>query len=360
MKRDRLPARPYCCSCVRDFHPKVHPYVLRLQVDQEMLPMLGHGSTGSTPRGSSPFPLHQSSVEARSLLQPSQAALPAHLAANGLTPAGSLPRPDVLPRRPPGDGFAAREALPGESGGVSHAELLVAGVGGLAAPRRMSLDSAMPPRLPPSVHMHGAGGLRQWPSGGLQAGGVDPVLLAALQLSQRAMAVPSQGGCSSMDGSLPHARGPTLADVQPQLPAGFTDSALYQLPRGRGSLDLPPVADRGMHDQRMAAGHNFGWPSGAHSQPQRRSVDIGSVQRQGHVPHGSDFGVQMHPSQLPYGAHHLAFDGRADNGSPALLDRGSPLLPTTAPMAAHEHSTAAAPAEPRFQAQGKDEFGDRW
>ena len=313
--------------------------------------MLGNGSTGSTPRGSSPFPLHQSSMDALSMLQAAQsAAMPVHASVNGLTRVGSLPRPDMLPRRPPANGFAARDALAGELGGVSHADLLAAGVGGVVGQRRMSLDSAVPPRPPPpAVPMRSANGLRQWPSGGMQGGAVDPALLAALQLSQRAMAVPPLSGRNSMDGPRPGEHARISPDSLVQGAAGFGDRSQFQHPRGRGSLDLLPIADRGLLDQRTAAGVDFGWASGAHPLPQRRSVDIGAVQRQGHLRQGIGYGFQQNPTQLPYGAHHPALDGQADSGSPAIFDRASPLLSSAAPMAAHEHMAAAPPAEPRFQ-----------
>ncbi len=304
--------------------------------------MLGNGAAAGAPRHSSPFPPHQGSMEALALLQASQPTkLPLHLpanglSANGLTAAGPLPRPSA-------NGFGAREAYPGDLGRASHAELLAAGTGGLAGPRRMSLDSVMPPRPPPPLHhmRPGANGMQQWPSDGLTGPAVDPLVLAALQLSQRAMAMPPLSGRSSMDGphhAEHHPRTPPAVSLPPQLAApGFIDNTLFQAPRTRGSLDLPPIGSHGLHDQPAAAGLDFGWPAAGRPLPQRRSVDIGSVQRQGHPPLGGDFGMHLHPSHLLSAAHMAVANGRGDSHSPAPLDRVNPLLPVTAAMAAHEH-----------------------
>ena len=262
--------------------------------------MLGNEAAGGTPRNSSPFPPHQSSMEALALLQASQSAtLPSHVAANGLPSALPLPRPNAA-------GFGVQEACHGEIGRVSHVELLAAGTGGLAGPRRMSLDSVMPPRPPPPVHMRaGPHGLPQWPSSGVNGGAVDPVMLAALQLSHRAMAMPPLSGRSSMDGPYPreHRLGPAVS-LPPPAP-GFRDNAMLQAPRARGSLDLPPTGSHGLPDQQTAAGHDFGWPATGRQLPQRRSVDIGSVQRQGHPSLGGDYGMQLHPAHLLNAPHLL-------------------------------------------------------
>jgi len=333
------------CSCL----PCVHNHALTLQVDQEMLPMLGNGAAAGAPRHSSPFPPHQGSMEALALLQASQPAkLPLHLPANGLTAAGPLPRPSS-------NGFGVREAYPGEVARASHAELLAAGPGGLARPRRMSLDSVMPPHPPPPLHhmRPGANGMQQWPSDGLAGPAVDPLVLAALQLSQRAMAMPPLSGRSSMDGPHHgdhHPRTLPAVSLPPRLVSpGFIDNTLFQHPRTRGSLDLPPISGRGLPpDQQAAAGHDFGWSAAGRPLPQRRSVDIGSVQRQGHPPLGGDCGMQLHPSHLLNGVHLAVVDGRGDSHSPGPLDRPNPLLPVTAAMAAHEHIVMTSSEPPRF------------
>ena len=309
--------------------------------------MLGNGAAAGTPRHSGPFPPHQGSMEALALLQASQPAkLPLHSPPNGLTAAAPLPRPSA-------NGFGMREAYPGEAARASHAELLAAGAGGLAGPRRMSLDSVMPPRPPPPLHMRaGANGLQQWPSDGLVGPGVEPLVLAALQLSQRAMAMPPLSGRSSMDGphhgEHHHPRAPPAVSLPLQLAQpGYLDNTLFQAPRARGSLDLPPIGSRGLPDHQTAAGHDFGWPPSVRPLPQRRSVDIGSVQRQGHPPLGSDFGMQLHPSHLLSAAHLAIADGRADSCSPTTpLDRANPQLPVTAAMAAHEQHMVPTSAEP--------------
>ena len=308
--------------------------------------MLGNGAAAGASRNGSPFLPHQGSMEALALLQASQPAkLPLHLPANGLPAAASLPRPSA-------NGFGMREAYAGEIGRASHAELLAAGAGGLAGPRRMSLDSVMPPRPPPPLHMRaGANGMQQWPSDGLAGPAVDPLVLAALQLSQRAMAMPPLSGRSSMDG--PHhgdhrPRTPPAASLPPQLAAGFIDNTLFQAPRARGSLDLPPIGSRNLADQHAAAGHDFGWPAAGRPLPQRRSVDIGSVQRQGHPPLGGDFGMHLHPSHLLTATQLAVVDGRAENHSPAPLDCANHLLPVTAAMTAHEHIVLTASEPPRF------------
>ena len=309
--------------------------------------MLGNGAAAAgTPRHSSPFPPHQGSMEALALLQASQpTTLPPHLSCNGVAHSMPLPRPTA-------NAFGMAEAHAGEVGKASHAKLLAAGAGGLAAgPRRMSLDSAMPPRPPPPLHMRGGtNGAQPWPSEGMNGGAVDPLMLAALQLSQRAMAMPPPSGRSSMDGPHPGDQPRTSPVSLPQLAPGFIDNASYQMPRARGSLDLPPSGRRGLPEQHSAAGHDFGWSAAPRALPQRRSVDLGSVQRQGHSPLGGEYGMHLHPAHLLSAASYLSsLDGRADGGSPAPLDRASPLLPVSAAMAAHEHLLAtSANAATRF------------
>lgn len=260
-----------------------------LQVDQELLPLMGGEPLGQPglARRSSPFAPHQSSLEAMSLLHGAGSAphllrpvelggacAPMSSAAGGLISAGSLPGPDML-----------SQALPNGVPGLLPTYAGVPGASGLgsyplAAQRRMSLDSAIPPRPPgagPYMNGHQPFGLESAGSG--QA---DAALVAALQASQRA-ASGNLSTRSSMDLPL----GPTMdgSFMHHPMNGAFGRGSLELLrQQGRASAELPPLGQRSSFDVPAGrpAGNGF---SGLHvgpgpCLPQRRSVDIGAVQRQ--------------------------------------------------------------------------------
>lgn len=238
----------------------------------------GHGVGMGVPRQGSPFAPQQSSMEAISLLQvagPGQQRRRSpelHAPNGGLPVTGSMPGPDMLARGALPAGMGRAHGFRGQHMAGRAPDGFAAGGYPSAAQRRVSLDSALPPR--------GAGG-------GLFLNGHHPFSMDGNEAALHAMHCSGLPAASTMSGrSSMEMSGTATPDMLfgghapvDGLPGRASLDMAQQ--NSRGSMELPPLGQRSSFDAgaARAAGNGFNGVQGRRP-PQRHSIDLGAVQRQ--------------------------------------------------------------------------------